>query len=216
MRHPGAEAFVPASDDLAVLDAAVHCCKGCDLYERATQAVFGEGPGDARIMLVGEQPGDVEDETGRPFTGPAGRVLDRALGAAGLNREAVYVTNAVKHFRWRATAGTTRRIHQRPTTAQVSACGAWLTSELNAVRPRSVVALGSTAALALFGAHFRLTEHHGVRSDLRPDLADSLAVVPVAMATIHPAAVLRSRQREDLFAELTDDLRAAAKTARRR
>src|SRR4051812_35258083 len=160
--YPGAQEFLPGSSSLAALRDAAGGCRGCDLYEHATQTVFGRGPSSAALMLVGEQPGDVEDREGTAFVGPAGRLLDRALADAGLDGADLYVTNAVKHFRWKAGRGQ-RRIHDKPTAAQATACRPWLAAELHAVRPTVVVALGATAAASLFGAGFRLTQHRGER-----------------------------------------------------
>jgi len=200
-----AEAFLPASDDLPALARAAADCRGCELYRDATQTVFGRGPAPARLMLVGEQPGDVEDQRGEPFVGPAGRLLDRALGEAGLAAGEAYVTNAVKHFRFKADPrGTSRRIHQKPSAGNIRACRPWLAAELRAVRPELVVALGATAAQGLFGSGFRLTEHRGTVLQ-----ADFEGPVPV-LATVHPSAVLRAPDRDAALAGLVADLRAAA------
>ena len=158
-------------------------CTRCDLYKRGTQTVFGDGARHARVMLVGEQPGDQEDKQGRPFVGPAGRLLDQALVAAGIDRDEVYVTNAVKHFKWEPRGK--RRIHQKPNAREIAACRPWLEAELAAVRPEVVVALGATAAKALFGAQFRVTVTRG-----RP-LPTPLA--GRGLATVHPSAILRER-----------------------
>jgi uracil-DNA glycosylase family protein len=178
-------------------------CKACDLWERATQTVFGQGQVTARIMLVGEQPGDQEDRQGKPFVGPAGRVLDDALDAAGIDRETAFVTNVVKHFRWRPSPGGKRRLHERPSREQVGACLPWLESELRLVRPEVLVLMGATAAQALLGPGVRVTRDHGV------PLESSLA--PTVVATIHPSAVLRARDagaRQIAFDGLVADLRA--------
>jgi uracil-DNA glycosylase len=181
---------------------AGHCTR-CDLYARATQTVFGEGQPGASIVLVGEQPGDQEDKQGHPFVGPAGRILDRALADAGINRADVYVTNAVKHFRW--TERGKRRIHQRPAATHIRACGYWLSAELDAVRPRLAVLLGAVAGEAVFGPKFRVGEHKGKAEEAELGSWRGLAVT-----TIHPSAVLRgpdpeSRDRayEGLVADLT-------------
>jgi DNA polymerase len=176
---------------LKALRAEAAGCTRCDLYERGTQTVFGEGTRRARVMLVGEQPGDQEDLQGRPFVGPAGRLLDQALAAAGIDRGEVYVTNAVKHFKWEPRGK--RRIHQKPNAREIAACRLWLDGELAAVRPEIVVALGATAAQALFGRGFKVTKLRG-----RP-VPTTLA--PHALATVHPSSILRapdsaSRHRE--------------------
>jgi len=179
-------------------------CRACALWQDATQTVFGEGPPDAGILLVGEQPGDREDVEGRPFVGPAGRVLDDALARAGVDRERVYLTNAVKHFKWRPGGGK-RRIHDKPSWTEVSACLPWLRAELELVAPRVVVALGATAAQTLLGRDFRVSREGG-RLVTSPD---GLQIV----ATIHPSAVLRSRDadsRREKLAALTADLELAA------
>ena len=160
-KFPSAQTFLPADHSLAELDAAARGCRGCDLYAEATQTVFGAGSASARVMLVGEQPGDVEDRDGAPFVGPAGRLLDRALAQAGVDRSLTYVTNAVKHFRWKATASGQRRLHVTPGAAHVSACRPWLSAELMSVDPNLVVALGATAAQSLFGSQFRVTRERG-------------------------------------------------------
>ncbi|MEZ7130206.1 UdgX family uracil-DNA binding protein [Nonomuraea sp. AD125B] len=198
----GAGDFLPDRLDLASLRAAAARCEGCDLYRDATQTVFGEGPGKAAFMLVGEQPGDQEDRQGHPFVGPAGRVLDRGLEEAGIARDDVYVTNAVKHFSW--VPRGKRRIHQKPTAGEITACRPWLEAELAAVEPRVVVVLGATAARSLLGAAFRVTRHRGEAVSL----GDRLAV-----ATIHPSAVLRAPDREAAYAGFLSDLRAAAEVA---
>jgi uracil-DNA glycosylase len=215
----GAAEFVPGPDAaLQELAAAVQRCRGCDLYQRATQAVFGRGSPSAAVLLVGEQPGDAEDRAGEPFVGPAGRLLDRALAEAGIPPESTYATNAVKHFRWRtATERGKRRIHQRPEAWQVRACWPWLEAELARLDPDVVVALGATAGQALFGSGFRVTAQRGVQltwtaADGAESLARELTVVP----TIHPSAVLRADDRDAAyaaFAGLVADLRVAASVA---
>ena len=167
-------------------------CTRCDLYKRATQTVFGEGTRRARVMLVGEQPGDQEDRQGRPFVGPAGRLLDQALVAAGIDRAEVYVTNAVKHFKWEPRGK--RRIHQKPNAREIAACRPWLDAELAAVKPDVVVALGATAAQALFGRSFKVTKMRG-----RP-VPTTLA--PHALATVHPSSILRAPDDETRHREL--------------
>ena len=176
-------------------------CQACDLYRNATQTVFGRGPAHARVLLLGEQPGDQEDKAGEPFVGPAGRILDKALAEAGLSRDDVYMTNAVKHFKW--TAKGKRRIHQRPSAREMAACKPWLESELAAVDPVVIVALGATAGQALFGSTFRVGAARGEVLE-----HDGRAVV----ATIHPSAVLRVREpgdRDEQYAGLVADLRRA-------
>src|SRR5947208_2289481 len=180
----------------ALRDAAQHC-RGCPLYANATQAVFGEGALKSDVMLVGETPGDQEDVAGAPFVGPAGKLLDRALDEAGIDRSRAYVTNAVKHFKWRARG--TRRIHDKPTWTEQMACRPWLEAELALVKPRALVLLGATAAQSLLGRDFRLTQHRG--EALESELAE------LVTATIHPSAVLRGEDRDELFAGLVADLR---------
>lgn len=191
---------VPIGAPLATLTRAAATCRRCDLYARATQTVFGEGPSDAPVMLVGEQPGDEEDRAGHPFVGPAGRLLDRALAEAGVERGAVFVTNAVKHFKWKPTRGK-RRLHDRPRDDEVQACLAWLEAEITAVKPKLVVCLGATAAQALLGKKFRVTRQHGEIIE-RPGR-------PPVMATYHPSAVLRAPDddaRRSALALLVADL----------
>ncbi len=180
-------------------------CRMCPLWETGTQTVFGEGPPDARLMLVGEQPGDREDIEGRPFVGPAGRVLDDALREAGIARDRIYVTNAVKHFKW--VARGPRRIHATPDEREVVACSPWLRSEIELVAPAVLVCLGATAAKAMLGKAFRLTQHRG-------EMFDQLAG-PALTATLHPSAILRgpAERRREMLAGLVDDLRAAAEVA---
>lgn len=214
-KFPSAAEFLPAGDALPELAESARACRGCDLYADATQTVFGDGSPRARVMLVGEQPGDVEDRAGEPFVGPAGKLLDRALAQAGVDRSLTYVTNAVKHFRWKATAGGQRRLHVTPGAAHVSACRPWLSAELAAVDPTLVVALGATAAQALFGPQFRVTRERGVLLDWPPTTgpysgdATSAPALTHALATIHPSAVLRGdpSEREQLLQGLVEDLR---------
>ena len=187
---------------LARLAADAAGCTACDLYRNATQTVFGRGPASARVLLVGEQPGDQEDKAGEPFVGPAGRILDQALADAGLRRDDVYLTNAVKHFKW--TPRGKRRIHEKPSARDVAACHHWLDAELAAVDPAVIVALGATAGQALFGSRFRVGTARGQPLDL-----DGRAVV----ATIHPSAVVRvpkPADRDEQYAGLVADLRRAA------
>jgi DNA polymerase len=195
--------FLPEERSLEALRAAAAGCRGCELYRSATQTVFGEGGERARMMLVGEVPGDREDRAGRPFVGPAGRELDRALEAAGIDRDDAYVTNAVKHFRFQERGK--RRIHQKPDAGQIRACRPWLRAEIDLVRPEALVLLGATAAKSLLGSSFRLMAERG--QPLESDLA------PVVLATIHPSAILRGRDdeaRHDLRETFTADLRTAA------
>lgn len=206
MDQPGAADFVPTTRSLSVLADAVGGCRGCDLYRDADRAVFGAGPRSARLMLVGEQPGDREDRAGQPFVGPAGRLLDKALDAASVDRAQVYVTNAVKHFKF--TERGKRRIHQKPSRTEVVACRPWLLAELAAVAPDTVVLMGATAAQSLLGNDFRLTAHrHEVLA-----LPDVPAPAPDVVVTIHPSAVLRGPDdgRAAAFASLVEDLRFAA------
>ncbi|MEV1004351.1 UdgX family uracil-DNA binding protein [Nonomuraea sp. NPDC050202] len=198
----GAAEFLPDRLDLDSLRSAAACCEGCGLYRNATQTVFGEGPRQARFMLVGEQPGDQEDRQGHPFVGPAGRILDKGLQEAGIERDDVYLTNAVKHFSF--TPRGKRRIHQKPTAAEIDACQPWLNAELAVVRPEVVVVLGATAARSLLGRAFKVTQHRGEPVPL----GESLAV-----ATIHPSAVLRAPDRDAAYAGFLADLQAAARAA---
>jgi len=203
-RAVSAAAYVPETRSLSRLREAVQGCRGCDLYRNATQAVFGEGARHAGVMLVGEQPGDKEDLAGTPFVGPAGRLLDRALEDAGIDRADAYVTNAVKHFKWQARGK--RRIHQKPTWSESTACRPWLEAELDLVRPKVLVALGATAAQTLLGREFRLTRHRG--EVFSTDLAERVT------ATVHPSSILRQqdeRARRDEYAAFVADLKAAAK-----
>ncbi|MEN3312099.1 MAG: uracil-DNA glycosylase [Actinomycetota bacterium] len=197
-----AATFLSAELSLPALRDAAAGCKGCELWKLGTQTVFGEGPESAAVMFVGEQPGDQEDLAGKPFVGPAGRLLDRALGEAGIDRSAIYMTNAVKHFKWQARGK--RRIHQKPTWAEVTACRPWLEAELAVVHPRVLVLLGATAAQSLLGREFRVTQNR--RSLVESDLAEAVT------ATIHPSAILRGEpeQRETEFAAFVDDLRFVA------
>lgn len=198
---PTAAAFLPEDRSLPSLAAAAEGCRGCPLWEPATQVVFGAGPPDARLVVVGEQPGDQEDRAGEPFVGPAGRLLDGALVDAGIDRSTTYVTNAVKHFKYRAQGK--RRVHATPDTWEVRACTPWLQEEVAVVRPEVVVLLGATAGKAVFGSSFRVTQSRGVPM---PWPSGDAQVV----ATIHPSAVLRSDDREAARAGLVADLRVAA------
>jgi DNA polymerase len=215
MIYPGADRFLPETLRISALRRAARTCQGCDLYEAATQVVFGAGLVKSRMMLVGEQPGDVEDRRGEPFVGPAGQVLDRALDAAGIERSDVYLTNAVKHFRWKATESTSRRLHATPTARHIAACRPWLTAELRAIRPNALVALGSVASESLFGPGFRLTQHRGELLPWPPragPYVDSPESIDIVLATIHPSAVLRAddRSRREMLDGLVRDLRQVA------
>ena len=184
-------------------EAAAHC-KGCDLWQRGTQTVFGEGSAHARIVMVGEQPGDKEDLSGRPFVGPAGAVLDKALEEAGIDRDDVYVTNIVKHFKWEPRGK--RRIHKKPSALEISACRPWLDAEIAVIKPQVVVLLGATAAQGVLGRAFRVTHHRGqwVRSE----------IAPLVIATVHPSAVLRAPDDESRHEEMrkfVEDLKTVAR-----
>lgn len=198
-KFPGASEWVPASGGVKKITAALPFCRGCDLYQYADQVVPGEGPASARMMLVGEQPGDVEDHEGRAFVGPAGRLLDKALAEAGIERSQVYLTNAVKHFRFERQGK--RRIHKTPAVGHIVACGPWLAKELEIVKPSLVVILGAVAARALLGTGFKVTERRGEPVEL----PDSTA----AMATVHPSSVVRSREYRRDFESFVHDLRTA-------
>jgi DNA polymerase len=204
---PTAEPFVPATTSLRTLRKAAEGCRGCDLYKTATHVVFGAGPAHVRAVLAGEQPGDQEDRQGAPFVGPAGVLLDKALEEAGIARDQVYVTNAVKHFKWEPRGK--RRIHKKPRLSEVKACRPWLEAELRALRPDLVICLGSTAAQSMFGPAFRLMQQRG--QVLTTDFAKRV------LATIHPSAVLRapdSEGRRAAYAMLLEDLRIAARLLR--
>jgi uracil-DNA glycosylase len=202
-RPPRTEEFLPEQRDLFSLTQAAQSCRGCSLYLRATQTVFGEGKVTARVVVVGEQPGDAEDLEGRPFVGPAGRVLDKALAEAGLDRASIYLTNAVKHFSFEERGK--RRIHKKPRQSEVRACRPWLEGELEAIRPDVLVLLGATAAQAVFGPTFRVSQERG--KPIRSDLA------PIVIATVHPSSILRAPDdaaREQAFQGLVSDLEVAA------
>ena len=198
-----AEALVPPDPDLDALRSAAATCKACHLWERGTQTVFGEGARKAEVMLVGEQPGDREDVEGRPFVGPAGRVLDTALERAGIERDRVYITNVVKHFKWRPRGK--RRIHQKPNIEEISACRPWLDGELEAVKPRVLVCLGATAAQALLGRQFRVSRQRG--EFIESPLAERVT------ATVHPSSILRGdpEDREAALDDLVRDLELVAR-----
>jgi uracil-DNA glycosylase len=206
--YPGAGEFVPGDDaSLSAVAKAAAGCRGCDLYEHATQTVFGNGSARPLVMLIGEQPGDAEDREGQPFVGPAGKLLDRAIAEAGISPGDTYTTNAVKHFRWKpASGGGKRRIHQRPEAWQVRACFPWLAAEVSRLAPSIVVTLGATAGQALFGSSFRVGAQRGAAISWRAPGGRDVTVIP----TIHPSAVLRADDRDAEFAGLVDDLRVAA------
>jgi DNA polymerase len=189
---------------LKVLAEASQACRGCPIYCRATQAVFGEGPKDATVMFVGEQPGDQEDLAGKPFVGPSGQLLNDAMERAGVPRDEAYVTNAVKHFKWEPRGK--RRLHSKPSAREVAACRPWLETEIAIVKPKMIVCLGATAAQSLMGSGFRITQHRGevIKTDWAPWL----------LATNHPSAILRvpdPELREKTHAAFVDDLRVVAK-----
>jgi uracil-DNA glycosylase family protein len=195
--------FLPEHTTLPGMRDAVQGCRGCDLYRDTTQAVFGEGPDDAHVVMVGEQPGDKEDLAGRPFVGPAGGILDRAIEEAGLSRDDVYITNVVKHFS-HVVRGK-RRIHKKPNAEQIKACTPWLEAELARIGPEVVVLLGATAAQAILGRSFRVTQQRG-------EFVDS-PLAPLVTATIHPSSILRADTDEDrrvAFEGLVRDLRGVA------
>jgi DNA polymerase len=195
---------IPERPTLASVRAASKDCQACDLYKRGTQTVFGEGARHATLMFVGEQPGDQEDLAGHPFVGPAGKLLDRALVDAGIDRSEVYVTNVVKHFKWEPRGK--RRIHKKPNAGEIAACRPWLDTEIALVKPRAIVCLGATAAQALLGKSFKVTAHRGEFI--------SSALAPVVLATVHPSSLLRAPDEETRHREtkrFIDDLRAVAR-----
>jgi uracil-DNA glycosylase len=196
--------FIPPRPTLKSAREASKGCRGCDLWKTGTQTVFGEGPAKASVMFIGEQPGDAEDLSGHPFVGPAGKLLDRALVDAGIDRTSVYVTNAVKHFKWEPRGK--RRIHKKPRVSEIGACRPWLDTEIALVKPRVVVCLGATAAQALLGAQFRVTQHRGAF------VASPLAAR--VLATVHPSSILRAPDDEARRREMkafVDDLRIVAR-----
>ena len=192
--------YLPEQLTLESLREAAKVCRGCELWRDATQTVFGEGPADAELVFVGEQPGDHEDKLGRPFVGPAGRIFDRALAEVGIDRSRVYVTNAVKHFKWEPRGK--RRIHQKPNAAELTACRPWLDAELAVVAPKVLVCLGATAAQALLGRAFRVTKQRGTPLDS--------PLASVVVATIQPSAILRARDRDAEYAGFVADLERVA------
>jgi uracil-DNA glycosylase family protein len=203
---PGARTWIPPDADIPALAQAALGCQGCELFGPATQTVFGEGNVDADVVFVGEQPGDVEDRRGRPFVGPAGVLFDRALADAGIERAGVYITNAVKHFRFEPSERGQRRIHKTPEAAHVNACRPWLAAELNRIRPRVVVILGATAAKALLPPAYRVTRDRGQVMDGPPGSGARF------VGTVHPSSVLRTPDaaRDGAFAALVADLKVAA------
>jgi DNA polymerase len=194
--------YLPSSRSLEALREAAAGCRACPLWQTGTQTVFGEGARKSEVMFVGEQPGDYEDRAGKPFVGPAGRLLDQALEEAGIDRTTTYVTNAVKHFKWQARGK--RRIHQKPNWSEMTACRPWLEAEIESVQPRVLVCLGATAAQSLLGRDFRVTRQRG-------ELIES-PLAPNVLATIHPSAILRADddERETEFQAFVDDLRKVA------
>ena len=184
--------LIPLDSSLDELQQDAKNCKACDLWKNATQTVFGEGMSSAKIMFIGEQPGDQEDLQGKPFVGPAGKLLDSALAEAGIDRKQVYVTNAVKHFKWEPRGK--RRIHKKPSVTEIAACRPWLEAEIAALQPKAIVCLGATASQALFGRDFRVTLHRG--EFLKSPLA------PFVMATVHPSSILRAPDEETRHDEM--------------
>jgi len=198
---PGAAAFVPPTRSLKVLREAAQGCRGCEIYRNATQAVFGEmdapndNPPNARMMMIGEQPGDREDKEGHPFVGPAGKLLDQCLEEAGIDRKSVYVTNAVKHFKWEPRGKL--RIHKKPSSSEIFACSSWLNAEIDVIRPALIVCLGATAAQALLGSKFKVTESHGTIQNVVQNPLSSAPSYPPILATFHPSSILRATTDED-------------------
>ncbi|MGZ4815487.1 MAG: UdgX family uracil-DNA binding protein [Terriglobales bacterium] len=204
-----AASYIPPHPTLSKLRAAAARCTGCDLYKRATQTVFGEGSPHARVIFVGEQPGDKEDREGKPFVGPAGRILDQGLQAAGIDRRDVYVTNAVKHFKWEPRGK--RRIHKKPNQLEIMACRPWLEAEVAIIKPDVIVCLGATAAQSLLGRTFKVTQHRG------EPIPHQLA--PYVIATVHPSSILRApdeEKRRDEMEKFIDDLRKVAQILRQK
>jgi uracil-DNA glycosylase family protein len=187
-----ANLLLPLHPTIPALQKAAKDCRACDLWQRGTQTVFGEGRPDAKVIFVGEQPGDREDLEGKPFVGPAGGLLDKALAEAGIDRTKVYVTNAVKHFKWEPRGK--RRIHKKPNAAEIAACRPWLDAEISILKPRVVVCLGATAAQALLGRDFRVTQHRG-------EFVES-PLAPLVMATVHPSSILRAPDDSTRHAEM--------------
>lgn len=206
-KNPALE-LVAEGASLEEVDEAAETCTACELYKDATQTVFGEGDDSAKIMLLGEQPGDEEDQEGRPFVGPAGRLLDQALEEAGIDKDEVYITNVVKHFRWKLGAGGKKRLHQKPATRHINACRPWLEAELDLVDPAVVVTLGASASQAILGRDIRVSEDHGEVFEW-----EGFRVIP----TLHPSAALRAPEAEDrrrIRQQIVDDLRKARELAK--
>jgi len=200
--------FIPDRPSLSSARAASKACRACDLWKRGTQTVFGEGGRKAELLFVGEQPGDAEDLAGRPFVGPAGKLLDRVLADVGIDRTTVYVTNVVKHFKWEPRGK--RRIHKKPNASEIAACRPWLDTEIALVQPRAIVCLGATAAQALLGRQFKLTAHRGAF------VPSGLA--PLVLATVHPSSILRAPDADTRHREterFADDLRLVARALRK-
>jgi uracil-DNA glycosylase len=207
--QPSAAQLIPKHPTLARLREAAGSCKACDLWQQATQTVFGEGPGHARVMMIGEVPGDQEDRQGRPFVGPAGTLLDRALSAAGIDRNHVYVTNIVKHFKFEPRGK--RRIHKKPNALEISACRPWLDAELAVVQPEIVVLLGATAAQSMLGRSFLVTQQRGRWLQSK--------IAPYVLATVHPSSILRAEDdqaRHQEMAQFIADLKPVAEQLHRR
>jgi uracil-DNA glycosylase len=202
---------VPQNPTLPTLQTAARDCKACDLWKNATQTVFGEGPANAQIMLVGEQPGDIEDRKGHPFVGPAGKILDEALREIGLDRREVYVTNVVKHFKWSPAERGKRRIHKKPRLSEIQACRPWLDAELEVVKPKVLVCLGASAAQSLLGKAFSVMRQRG-------QFVDS-SLAPRVIATVHPSSILRAQDDESRraqFRAFVDDLRKVVRLIERK
>ena len=204
---PSAADYLPAKHSLTALKKGAADCRGCELYRRATQTVFGAGPASARVVLVGEQPGDQEDQQGKPFVGPAGRLLDQTLAQVGIDRRSAYITNAVKHFKW--VARGKRRLHAKPSARELAACWPWLQAELTTIDPEMIVCLGATAAQALLGRDFRVTRQRGKL--LPSEFAKHI------LATYHPSAILRAPEdaRPQMLEAFTADLQVVAKVLAR-
>jgi uracil-DNA glycosylase family protein len=202
----GATPWVPDAANLDTLRSAAQDCRGCELYENATQAVLGEGALDAKVVFVGEQPGDQEDRQGKPFVGPAGRLLDKALDDVGIKRDDTFITNAVKHFRFNRGERGKRRIHKTPDVSHIKACRPWLDAELALTHPDVVVALGATAGRMLLGPSYRVTKQRGQRLELDDGTP--------AVGTVHPSSVLRTEDRETAYAAFVSDLEVVASMAR--
>jgi uracil-DNA glycosylase len=202
--------LIPANSTLNGLKIAARNCQACDLWKLGTQTVFGDGLPGARLMLVGEQPGDQEDRTGRPFVGPAGRVLDSALAEAGIDRANVYVTNVVKHFKWSPAERGKRRIHKKPSYSEIQACRPWLDAELEIVKPEVLVCLGASAAQSLLGRDFRVSQQRGQLVESR--------LAPYVIATVHPSSILRAQDEDSRHLQMQafiDDLRKVAQLLKR-